>query len=440
MNNQGELILYRDPSGDMKIDVRLEDETVWLSQKQMAELFHKSKKTISEHITRIFEEGELKRSSTVWEYPGGMEAGEEVPIPLENQGSESIDNEGGRTVRKFRTVAQSADSQQGGLSGKSSAELLSAENDQSADNEMDRTVRKFRTVAQNADSQGLTGASPLAENQVAVTTEPSAIPESIEAIQPQLTRPPTIKTFVLPQQEGNRTIGRPVEHYSLDVIISVGYRVKSLQGTQFRIWATQRLREYITKGFVINDEQLQGGRTTRNYFDELLERVRNIRTSERNFYCKVLDIFATSADYDPRTNYARKFFAVVQNKFHFAITGMTATEIIAKRCSSKKENMGLTNWKGPLVTRQQAQVAKNYLRELELHRMNLLVEQFLAYAELQILEKKVIYMIDWIHKLDQFLQFNEKEVLQDAGKVSRKEMETKVRLQLRKFNESQKLP
>ena len=378
MKNKGNLILYRDQTGDMHIDVRLEDETVWLSQKQMARLFNKSPKTISHHIKNVFDEGELKRSEVFWEYQEPEAKESESDFFTQKQISQIPENEGDRTISKYETVAQST---------------------------------KDEELTEKSESD----------------------PKVVAA-----TRPPTVRKFLIPRMEGNREIEREVEYYSLDVIISVGYRVKSLQGTQFRIWATQRLREYITKGFVINDAQLAEGRTTQNYFEELLDRVRDIRTSERNFYRKVLDLFATSADYDPSTDYARKFFAVVQNKFHYAITGMTATEIIKNRCDHTKVNMGLTNWKGKLITRNDAQVAKNYLMEIELKRMNLLVEQFLSYAELQILEKKVIYMVDWIKKLDQFLHFNEKAVLSDSGSVSRKEMETQVRLQLKKFNETQK--
>jgi hypothetical protein len=225
-----------------------------------------------------------------------------------------------------------------------------------------------------------------------------------------------------------------VNFYNLDVIISVGYRVKSLRGTQFRIWATQKLREYIVKGFVMDDERLAEGGVKRSYFEEWEERIRRIRTSEANFYQKVRDVFATSVDYNPKTDYAQKFFATVQNKFHFAITGMTASEIIAKRINSKKENLGLTNWKGKIITRQQAQIAKNYLVELELKRLNLLVEQFLSFAELQSVEKRVMYMKNWIEKLDGFLVLNDKEILKNSGSISHKDMEKTVRKELEKFN------
>ncbi|MFA6388462.1 MAG: RhuM family protein, partial [Patescibacteria group bacterium] len=220
-------------------------------------------------------------------------------------------------------------------------------------------------------------------------------------------------------------------------IISVGYRVHSLQGTQFRIWATQKLKEYIIKGFVMDDERLAEGRVAKGYFEELEERIRKIRTSERNFYQKVTDIFATSADYNPKTDYAQKFFAVVQNKFHFAITGLTAAEIVSSRVDSTKVNMGLTNWKGEVITRDQAEIAKNYLEELELKRLNLLVEQFLSFAELQSVEQRVMYMKNWLQKLDGFLILNDKEILGGSGNVSHKKMEQKVRKELALFNQKQ---
>jgi hypothetical protein len=182
-------------------------------------------------------------------------------------------------------------------------------------------------------------------------------------------------------------------YYSLDMVISVGYRVNSHRGTQFRVWATDKLRQYIMKGFVLDDARLSGEQT--NYFDELLERVRRIRTSEKNFYDKVRDIFATSIDYDSRTPSAGEFYATVQNKFHYAITGKTAAELIAGRVDSSKPHMGLTSWKGAIITTADARVAKNYLEELELKRLELLVEQFLSFAELRSLERTPMYMTDW---------------------------------------------
>ncbi len=237
------------------------------------------------------------------------------------------------------------------------------------------------------------------------------------------------------QIEGKREVKRQIKIYNLDAIISVGYRINSLRGTQFRIWATQKLKEYIIKGFVMDDDRLANGGVRKSYFEEWEERIRKIRTSEANFYQKVRDVFATSADYDSKTDYAKIFYATVQNKFHFAITGLTAAEIISLRIDSQKENMGLTNWKGKIITRQQAEIAKNYLQELELKRLNLLVEQFLSFAELQSVEKRVMYMKDWVKKLDDFLILNEKEILKNAGNVSHLDMEKKVRKELEIYNQ-----
>ena len=308
MDKNNQIIIYNTEDGQTKIEVSMKDETVWLSQKQMAELFDKDVKTVNEHIKNVFLEGELSEDST---------------------------------------------------------------------------IRKFRIV----------------------------------------------------QKEAERRVVRDIEHYNLDVIISVGYRVSSHRGTQFRIWATQKLKEYIIKGFVMDDERLSEGRVKKTYFDEWEERIRRIRTSEANFYQKVRDVFATSADYNPKTDYAKLFYATVQNKFHYAITGLTAAEIVHSRIDSGKKNLGLTIWKGEVITREQAEVAKNYLEELELKRLNLLVEQFLSFAELQSVEQRVMYMRDWVRKLDDFLILNEKEVLDNAGAVSREDMEQKVRAELVRFNQ-----
>ncbi|QQG44856.1 MAG: virulence RhuM family protein [Candidatus Roizmanbacteria bacterium] len=227
------------------------------------------------------------------------------------------------------------------------------------------------------------------------------------------------------------SLTKPIYYYNLDVIISVGYRVKSLRGTQFRIWATQRLREYIVKGFAINDNKLALGG---NYFDELLERVRTIRTSEKNFYEKVRDTFATSVDYDPKTDYAKDFYSTVQNKFHFAITGLTAAELISNRINYRKPNLGLTNWPGHIITRKEAEIAKNYLAETELKQLKLLVEQFLAFAELQVERKVPMYMLDWKNRLNEFLKLNRMEILTTKGKMSHEDMQKKVKAELSKFN------
>ena len=304
MSEQGQLLLYQTETGEPNIQVMLKDETVWLTQKQMAELFQKSVKTISEHTKNIYNEGELEREPTIW---------------------------------------------------------------------------KSRIV----------------------------------------------------QKEGSRQVAREIDFYNLDMIISVGYRVNSYRGTQFRIWATQRLKEYIVKGFVMDDERLSNGRT--DYFDELIERVRRIRLSERNFYQKVRDIFATSIDYNSKTVVAHSFYATVQNKFHYAIHGHTAAELISERVNGNKLNLGLTNWKGEIITAHDATIAKNYLGEMELKRLELLVDQFLSFAELRSVERIPMYMSEWITKLDEFLVLNEKEILHDFGKVKRKDMEAKVRIGLVKY-------
>ena len=305
MNEQkNQIIIYQTENGQTKLEVKLENETVWLSQKQMAELFGCSTDNVSLHLKNVFNEAEL--------------------------------------------------------------------------------------------------------SEKAVTEESS-----------------------ITAADGKQYI---VKHYNLDAIISVGYRINSLRGTQFRIWATQKLKEYIIKGFVLDDEKLAGGRTPKTYFQELEERIRNIRSSEANFYQKVRDIFATSVDYDPRTDYAKKFFAMVQNKFHYAVTGLTATEIIHNRIDSNKVDLGLTNWQSEIITREQAEIAKNYLEEMELRRLNLLVEQFLSYAELRSVEEQVTSMKDWLIKLDAFLIFNEKKILASAGPISRDIMEEKVRAELAKYN------
>lgn len=280
-----EFLLYQSEDGTIKINVRLEDNTVWLTQSDMVELFQSSKSNISEHIKHIFDEGELREESV---------------------------------------------------------------------------VRKFRTTA--ADG----------------------------------------KTY-------------EVNHYNLDVIISVGYRVKSLRGTQFRIWATERLREYLIKGFTMNDDLLkQGG----GYFEELLERIRDIRSSEKVFYRKVLEIYATSIDYDPNAEITQQFFQTVQNKLHWAAHGHTAAEIIFQRANAKLPFMGLTNFKGKKPTKQEIGVAKNYLTEEELAVLNRLVSAYLDIAEINAMQRKPMYMKDWIEVLDGFIQMSRQEILTNAGKIS----------------------
>ncbi|WP_333626176.1 virulence RhuM family protein [Sphingobacterium siyangense] len=247
----------------------------------------------------------------------------------------------------------------------------------------------------------------------------------------------------LVEDEVKRKIGisdfstKPTNYYNLDVIISVGYRVKSHQGTKFRQWATARLREYIVKGFTMNDELLKqagGG----NYFDELLARIRDIRSSEKVFWRKVLDIYATSIDYDPKTDVSQHFFKTVQNKMHFAAHGNTAAEVIYKRIDADKPNLGLTNFKGEQPSKQEIQVAKNYLTEEELNILNRTVTAYLELAELQALNRKPMYMQDWITRLDDFLRMVGNEVLQHAGAVSHDQAVKKAELEYAKYKEKTK--
>lgn len=247
----------------------------------------------------------------------------------------------------------------------------------------------------------------------------------------------------LVEDEVKRKIGisdfstKPTNYYNLDVIISVGYRVKSHQGTKFRQWATARLREYIVKGFTMNDELLKqagGG----NYFDELLARIRDIRSSEKVFWRKVLDIYATSIDYDPKTEVSQHFFKTVQNKMHFAAHGNTAAEVIYKRIDADKPNLGLTNFKGEQPSKQKIQVAKNYLTEEELNILNRTVTAYLELAELQALNRKPMYMQDWITRLDEFLRMVGNEVLQHAGAVSHDQAVKKAELEHAKYKEKTK--
>ncbi len=306
---KGEVLLYKTDDGYTRIEVRMVNETVWLSLNQMADLFDRDKSVISKHIKNIFEEMEL----------------------VEN-----------------------------------------------------RTVANFATV----------------------------------------------------QKEGSREISREIEHFNLDVIISVGYRVKSKRGTQFRIWATQRLREYLVKGFTMDDERLKRGGGG-NYFDELLARIRDIRSSERVFWRKVLDIYSTSIDYDGDSDISKQFFAIVQNKMHWAAHGRTAAEIIKERADASRPNMGLTSWTGSQPKKADASIAKNYLAKEELSALNLIVSAYLDFAELQALGRKAMYMKDWITKLDSFLQLSERDVLPHAGKVSHNDAVKKAELEYEKFRTKQ---
>ena len=229
----------------------------------------------------------------------------------------------------------------------------------------------------------------------------------------------TNKKFLLVQNEGNRQVKRNIDHYNLDMIIALGYRVQSQVATRFRVWATQRLHEYMQKGFTMDDERLkQGGN---RYFRELLQRIRDIRSSERNFYQQVTDIYATSIDYDPRSDLTKKFFATVQNKLHFAVHEHTAAELIYERVDNEKPFVGMTNFKGDYVTIDDVKIAKNYLSEIELQRLNLLVSQFLDFAELQALEQREMTMNDWINELDNQIIQNKRKLLEGKGKISHQE-------------------
>ena len=228
----------------------------------------------------------------------------------------------------------------------------------------------------------------------------------------------TVKKFLTVRKEGSRNVQRNLEYYNLDMIISVGYRVKSHVATRFRIWATQRLTEYVVKGFVMDDERLKNPDHPFDYFEELLRRIQDIRTSERRFYQKITDIYATAIDYDPTQEISLNFFKTVQNKLHWAITGQTAAEIVHHRADHTQPNMGLTNWRGDKIRKRDVAIAKNYLNEAELAALNNLVEQYLIYAEGQAMRRIAMTMQDWVKRLDAFLQFNERDILEHAGKVS----------------------
>ena len=290
-NSRGQFLIYKAEDGTVKIDVRLSDDSIWLTQQLMAELFQTTKQNISLHVNNIYKEGELSPEATVKEY---------------------------------------------------------------------LTVRK----------------------------------------------------------EGSREVKRLLDYYNLDMIISVGYRIKSHIATRFRIWATERLKEYIIKGFTLDDERLKNPDLPFDYFEELTRRIQDIRTSERRFYQKITDIYATSIDYDPTLNISINFFKTVQNKMHWAITGKTAAEIIYTRANANKPDMGLTNYRGVKVRKQDIIVAKNYLSEDELMALNNLVEQYLIFAQGQAMQRVPMYMKDWIKKLDAFLSINDREILENAGKIS----------------------
>ena len=304
-----EILIYTTDDGGIRIDVRMVDETVWLTQAQMSQLFEKDKRTISEHIRNVFNEGELDENSV---------------------------------------------------------------------------VRKFRTTAADGKNYG-------------------------------------------------------VMYYNLDVIISVGYRVKSRRGTQFRQWATGRLREYIIKGFTLDDKRLREGRTATDYFDELIDRIRDIRASEANFYQKIKDIYRDcSIDYDPHAETSQQFYQMVQNKLHWAVHGNTAAELIAARADADKPYMGMTSFKGEKPRKADSAIAKNYLNEEEIGLLNLIVNQYLDFAELQAKRRQQMTMKDWTAKLDDFLRLNDMEILEGLGKISKKQADDMAHIEFDKYKEQQR--
>ncbi len=244
----------------------------------------------------------------------------------------------------------------------------------------------------------------------------------------------TVAKYATVQKEGNRTVERQIEYYNLDVIISVGYRVKSLRGTQFRIWATNILKEYIKKGFAMDDERLKnlgGG----NYFDELLNRIRDIRSSEKVFWRKVLEIYATSIDYNPKAESSTEFFKQVQNKMHWAAHKHTAAEVIYQRADADKENMGLTSWSSKGIKRTDIEVAKNYLDEKELDALNKIVTAYLDIAEVQALNKEPMYMRDWLEAIDDYLKMTRRDILITKGKITHKQALEKAHFEYKKYQE-----
>jgi len=310
--NKSQIIIYQTESGETKLDVRFQDETVWLTQKLMAELFQTSSQNITMHLKNIFDEGELEEKATC-------------------------------------------------------------------------------------------------------------------------------KKFLQVQKEGNREVKRKQKFYNLDAIISVGYRIKSHVATKFRQWATKHIREFIVKGFVLDDERLKNPDLPFDYFEELERRIQDIRTSEKRFYRKITDIYATSVDYDPTLDISISFFKTVQNKLHWAITGKTASEIITERADSSKQNMGLTTWRGDKIRKSDVSIAKNYLNEKELSELNNLVEQYLIFAQGQAQRRVPMYMKDWIEKLNGFLSLNDREILQNAGSISHELAKENAEREYEKFkNQEQK--
>ncbi len=306
----GEFLLYQSEDGRTRVECRFVEDTLWLTQAVMAELYQKDVRTINEHLKNAFEEGELDPQAT---------------------------------------------------------------------------IRKFRIV----------------------------------------------------RQEGGRQVSRNLEHYNLDAILAVGYRVRSQRGTQFRRWATERLREYLIKGFTLDDERLKNppvaGSGVPDRFDELLERIRDIRASERRMYLRVREIFSMAADYAPSLPETTRFFQIIQNKLHFAVTGKTAPELIHERADAAKPNMGLTSSKSGTVRKADVTIAKNYLQEPEITELNRIVVMWLDFAEDQALRRKVVFLKDWAEKLDAFLKFNDRAVLPNAGGVSKEEADSHAASEYERF-------
>ncbi|HFZ1320475.1 RhuM family protein [Klebsiella aerogenes] len=258
----------------------------------------------------------------------------------------------------------------------------------------------------------------------------------------ELAQNSTIRKFRIVRQEGKRQVSREIDHYNLEAILAVGYRVRSSRGTQFRQWATQTLQEYLIKGFVMDDERLKnppvGSSAVPDYFDEMLERIRDIRASERRVYLRVREIFALAADYQPSLKETTQFFQTIQNKLHFACTGHTAAELIHQRADASLPHMGLTSYKGEEVHKGDVTVAKNYLTQDEVSELNRVVNMWLDFAEDQARRRQQVFLRDWHDKLDQFLQFNDREVLQGAGKVSKKMADEKAQAEYSQFAEQQR--
>jgi hypothetical protein len=265
-------------------------------------------------------------------------------------------------------------------------------------------------------------------------TTPQNITQHIAAIYEdgELTEVATCKPYLQVRQEGRRQVERELKHYNLQMILAVGYRVRSHRGTQFRQWATAHLEEYLVKGFTMDDEGLKRANNG-SYFDELLERIRDIRSSEKVFWKKVLEIYATSIDYDPRAEASEQFFATLQDKMHWAVHGQTAAEVIVARADASKPNMGLTNWVGQVPRKTDVGVAKSYLRAEEIAALNRIVNFYLEFAELQAIGRKPMYMADWLRKLDEFMRLSEREILEHAGKVTHEAAIAKAELEYDRF-------